>query len=138
MKKINIETIIISVLINLSMILAFNNINAKDIEKEIVEVPVEVPIEVKSLEHEDNKKITCTYEERVDGRTVVEFSDYSYAIINYEDSEYIFQPSCMGDWDMEFSSYEDLKMAMETYFEGKNVEVIETQIVQTLENEMLK
>lgn len=71
----------------------------------------------------ESKKIIGTYKKRADGDILVDFSDYSYAIINHETGKYIFQPSCMGDWDMEFESFEDLKMAMSTYFDGVDVEI---------------
>lgn len=71
----------------------------------------------------ESEKIIGTYKKRADGDILVDFSDYSYAIINHETEEYIFQPSCMGDWNIEFESFEDLKMAMSTYFDGVDVEI---------------
>lgn len=106
-----------------------------EVEK-LVEVPAK-PTQVTSSEKEI-EKIIATYEKCVDGKTIVEFSDYSWAIINHEKEEYVFQPACMGDWDMTFESYEDLKNAMATYFNDKEVVVEEPEkIIQTEENELL-
>ena len=71
----------------------------------------------------ESEKIIGIYKKRVDGSILIDFSDYSYAIINHETGEYVFQPSCMGDWNMEFENFEDLKMAMSTYFDGVDVEI---------------
>lgn len=136
----NLKTIITTTIINLAIMLAFNGVDAKEVEK-IVEVPVEVekivevPVVTKSAN--EVEKITATYEKYVDGSTVVEFSDYSYAIFDDKKNEYIFQPACMGDWDMQFESSEQLKMAMETYFDGKVVEVLDTKTEQSAEDKIL-
>ena len=106
MKNINFKTVVVSVLINLVVLLIFNFINVRAMGQSV-----------------DN--ITYTYEERENGKVVVDFSDCSYAIINHDKGEYIFQPSEMGDWDMTFDNYEHLKMAMTTYFENKDIKVIE-------------
>lgn len=85
-----------------------------------------------------NKYIIGNYEEKINGDIVVEFSDYSWAIINHETKEYVFQPACMGDWDMTFESFEDLKMAMETYFADAEVTIQEPEkIEQTIESKKL-
>ena len=101
-KKIKILSIglTISSLLNLALILNNSSITNKDI-------------------------ITYTYENKHDNEIVIDFSDCSYAIIDHDKQQYIFQPSCMGDWDMNFNSYEHLKMAIATYFEDKDVKVIE-------------
>ena len=118
----------------------------KVVEK-IVEVPVEVPVEVEKIVEVEkvvevpvekecdhafahNKYILGKYEVDLNGKTYVEFSDYSYAVINHNEKEYIFQPSCMGDWYMEFETFEELKMAMETYFQGAEVTIQEPQKVE--------
>ena len=106
MKNINFKTVVVSVLINLVVLLVFNFINVRAMDQSV-----------------DN--ITYTYEERENGKVVVDFSDSSYAIINHKENKYIFQPSEMGDWDMQFDNYEHLKMAMTTYFENKDVKVVE-------------
>lgn len=108
----------------------------KVVEK-VVEVPVEVekivevPVE-KECDHAftHGKYIIGNYEVDVDGEIIVEFSDYSYAVINHDKKEYIFQPSCMGDWHMEFETFEELKMAMETYFQGAEVTIQEPEKIE--------
>lgn len=130
--------LILSIVLNI-VLAGSIGVNAKQ-ESEVIEVPVEKIVEVeKEVEPAfvHNKYIIGKYEKRVNGDIAVEFSDYSWAIVNHEKNEYIFQPACMGDWDMQFDSFEDLKMAMATYFEGKIVEVTESEINQTEENEML-
>lgn len=118
----------------------------KVVEK-VVEVPVEKVVEVekiveveKETEHAfvHNKYIIGKYEKGMNGDIVVEFSDYSWAIINHETNEYIFQPACMGDWDMTFKNFEQLKMAMETYFQGAEVTIQEPeQLTQSAESKTL-
>ena len=127
MRKINIETIIISIVINLSMILFFNNINTT---QSVINETKSETLKIREQEQNNINQIYCTYEEYVDGKVIVDFSDSSYAIINHEEQEYIFQPVCMGDWDMQFETFEHLKMAMETYFKYSNVSVIETKLDQ--------
>lgn len=86
----------------------------------------------------ETKNITASYKKHLDGSIVVEFSDNSWAIIDDEKSEYVFQPACMGDWDMTFNSYQDLTMAMATYFQDDNVEIKEPKkINQSKENKSL-
>ena len=104
-----------------------------------MEVSEELVIETLQdfVQQNNINQIYCTYEEYVDGKIIVDFSDNSYAIINHEEQEYIFQPACMGDWDMQFETFEHLKMAMETYFKYSNVSVIETKLDQSEENEIL-
>ncbi|MBQ3422509.1 MAG: hypothetical protein IJH34_12815 [Romboutsia sp.] len=103
MNKKNILKVVAIISIVLNLILAFNLNN--------------------SINANNENEITFTYEEREDGRLIVDFSDYSWAVINHNKGEYIFQPSCMGDWDMTFDNYEHFKMAMATYLENKNTTI---------------
>lgn len=117
-----------------------------EVEK-VVEVPVEVEKEVvKTVEVEKgckhrfahDKNITGEYDVDINGEIIVDFSDYSWAIINHKEKEYVFQPACMGDWDMTFDTFKELKMAMTTYFEGANVEIQKPEkIKQTKETKIL-
>ena len=96
-----------------------------EVEKIVeVEKVVEVPVE-KECDHAftHGKYIIGNYKVDIDGEIIVEFSDYSYAVINHDKKEYIFQPSCRGDWHMEFETFEELKIAMETYFQGAEVTI---------------
>ena len=110
-----------------------------EVEK-IVEVPVEKVVTKTVVEKEDvhTGDIVATYKKSINGDIIVEFSDYSWAIINHDTQEYVFQPYCMGDWDMTFDNFEDLKMAMATYFQDANVTVEKTEeMKQSPENEIL-
>lgn len=103
-----------------------------EVEKIVeVEKVVEVPVE-KECDHAftHGKYIIGNYKVDIDGEIIVEFSDYSYAVINHDKKEYIFQPSCMGDWHMEFKTFEELKMAMETYFQGAEVTIQEPEKIE--------
>ena len=42
-----------------------------------------------------------------DGRTVINFNDGSWAVIDVENSEYIFQPWMMGDYEYAFTQEDD-------------------------------
>ena len=137
--------LILSIVLNIVLVGSIG-VNAKQ-EPEIIEVPVEVekivekevPVE-KEVEHAfvHNKYIIGKYEKQPDDEIIVEFSDYSWAIINHKKNEYVFQPACMGDWDMTFDSYEDLKMAMETYFQDAEVTIQEPEkITQSAESKTL-
>lgn len=110
--------------------------------EKIVEKVVEVPVENRSTKttdtHDHSKEITGEYKERLNGDITIEFSDYSWVVINHETKKYIFQPACMGDWDMKFDNYENLKMAMETYFQDAKVNIEKPQDTkQSAENEIL-
>ena len=128
MKK---SALIISIIFNILLTIA---VGADTQEVQVVEKIVEVPVKQSAKQVE---KITATYEKCVDGSLVVEFSDNSYALFDDVKKEYIFQPECMGDWDMDFENADHLKMAMETYFAGKEVVVVEPNMEQSEENKIL-
>lgn len=130
MKKI---IMVLSIILN---IVLAGSISANE-KQELVETKAQTQKE-NNHTSTHNKYIIGNYRKTADGDIVVEFSDYSWAIINHETKEYIFQPVCMGDWDMTFDSFEDLKMAMETYYQNAEVTIQEPEIVeQTKESKIL-
>ncbi|WP_252225325.1 MULTISPECIES: hypothetical protein [unclassified Clostridium] len=50
-----------------------------------------------------------------EGDTIVEYSDYSYTVVNYNDNYFEFVPSCTEDWSLYFESIEDLNNCIATY-----------------------
>lgn len=127
----NLKTIITTTIINLAIMLAFNGVDAKEVEKEIIEIPVEkivekvveVPVEVEKIVEvptQETKKAEVKEEvtaPEVDNTKIVELKDGSSIVYNIDTNLYTFYPAIMGDWFYEFDNAQHLQWAIETYQE---------------------
>lgn len=50
-----------------------------------------------------------------DGEIGIEFSDGSWASVNQDKNNYVFQPILMGDWSYDFDNLEDFEKCVNTY-----------------------
>ena len=91
----------------------------KVVEK-VVEVPkiVEKVVEVEAPTKSpmgDEKINSIKNIEELDGDTIINFTDGSYALYNENNQEYIFQHYELGDWDLELKSAKELEMVIKTF-----------------------
>lgn len=53
-------------------------------------------------------------------KTITEFSDGSWSVVNEKEGVYVFQPVDMGDWDYECKDNKELSKVIDTYLAMKN------------------
>ena len=63
-------------------------------------------VKIKSIDNENS------------GSYIVTLSDGSFASVDEIKGQYKFYPALMGDWDYNFSSSEEMEMAIKTYIEN--------------------
>ena len=95
-------------------------IEVPKIVEKVVEVPkvVEKVVEVEAPTKSpmgDEKINSIKNIEELDGDTIINFTDGSYALYNENNQEYIFQHYELGDWDLELKSAKELEMVIKTF-----------------------
>ena len=110
--------LILSITLNITLMVAMeqtsNTSNNNHINTSITETS-------SSYEDTNSDPVEITYSKRFDNKINVDFNDGSWAVLDYENNEFIFQPYCMGDWDYKFDNYNHFKKAVQTYIDGKEV-----------------
>ena len=107
-KLINITIIFIFVG---ALAIANNKINK--LENKLIENNNIISTSIEKIENKDFK-IIDTYVTGADN-TIIEFNDYSYAVINHNKNIYKFIPSELGDWDVKTDNKEDLIKVIKSY-----------------------
>lgn len=94
----------------------FYEFNTKEELDNAIDTYFEISSQVKDM---GNIKVTNKYTQK-DGDKIIELSDDSYILYNKKENKYIFQPVCMGDWDLRLNNKQELKDVVTTYIEIKN------------------